>query len=124
MLTRQQISVMPFRFKYLGNYVSFKQRYTRQLSERIWNDPALDPYKNDLVFFLNSKRTHGIIAGVTGSQFVQVLMRVKNKHAGFMLIQQGQNLVDANTGYIPLPTPPQRDLTQWHTDPDGDELPF
>ena len=119
MLTRQQISAMPFRFKYLGNYVSFKQRYTRQLSERIWNDPALDPYKNDLVFFLNSERTHGIIAGATVVGFVQVLMRVKNKHAGFMLIQQGQNLVNANTSGPVIP--PQRDLTHWATD---DELPF
>ena len=123
MLTRQQISAMPFRFKYLGNYVSFKQRYTRELSERIWGDPALNPYRNDLVFFLNSERTHGIIAGVTAVGFVQVLMRVKNRHAGFMLIQQGQNLVAANSNPGPI-VPPQRNLTQWHTDDDGDELPF
>lgn len=117
---------MPFKFKYMGNYVSFKQRYTRELSERIWGDPALNPYRNDIVFFLNSERTHGIIAGVTAVGFVQVLMRVKNRHAGFMLIQQGQNLVAANSPGPILPgstiVPPQRDL--WHTDDDGDELPF
>lgn len=122
-MTRNEIRQLPFRFKYLGNYVSFKQRYTRELAERIWNDSALAPYKNDLVFFLNSERTHGIIAGNTAASFVQILMRAKNKHVGLMLINQGQNLVDANTYPGPVVTP-QRDLMQWHTDPDGDELPF
>lgn len=87
---------MPFRFKYLGNYVSFKQRYTRDLSERIINDPAINPYKKDLVYFLNSKGTHGIIAGITASSFVEVLMRVKNKHVGYMLIHKGNSLVYEN----------------------------
>lgn len=118
MLTRQQISAMPFRFKYLGNYVSFKQRYTRELSERIWNDPALNPYKRDIMFFLNSERTHGIIAGVTNVGFVQVLMRVKNKHAGYMLMHQGQQMIAANSDEVVRPEP------QLHTDPDEDELPF
>ena len=96
MLTKQQITAMPFRFKYLGNYVSFKQRYTRELSERIMNDPAINIYKRDLVYFLNSKGTHGIIAGVTTSNFVEILMRVKNKHAGYMLIEKGNSLVYEN----------------------------
>jgi hypothetical protein len=75
---------MPFKFEYLGNNVSFKQRYTKELAERIWTDPAMQPYRKGLVYILNKERTHAIIAGITTSDFVDVLMRTKRKHLGFI----------------------------------------
>lgn len=103
MLTQQQIRFMPFRFNYLGNYVTFKQRYTRELAERIWNDWEIKAYKQDLMFMYNKAGTHGIIVGATTSHFVSVLMRVKNKHKGYMLIKQGTKMVEQANGQEELP---------------------
>lgn len=84
MMTIEQITAMPFKFNYHGNQVSFKQRYTKELAERIWTDPAMQPYRRGLVYILNKERTHAIIAGITTSDFVDVLMQTKRKHVGFM----------------------------------------
>jgi hypothetical protein len=84
MMTIEQITAMPFKFNYQGNQVSFKQRYTKELAERIWTDPAMQPYRPSLVYILNKERTHAIICGITTSDFVDVLMRTKRKHLGFM----------------------------------------
>jgi hypothetical protein len=127
MLTATNTRHWPFRFVSMGNsYVQFKQRYKSDIGGKIWADPALNPYRRDLLCY-TTRTGKIVICGITSRDITDTLLRLSRKYTGQRLIAQGEQMISEATFMAQMPPRVlgRIDLSQYALAADDtDELPF